>query len=64
MTAHNLLYLTILCHTLASTSFYINQYKTIQSPVICATLNKMGINRNASCHIVFGPKDMEGMVLW
>jgi hypothetical protein len=35
----------------------------MQSPVICATLNKMGIKRNVSRHIVFSPKHMGGMDL-
>jgi hypothetical protein len=39
----------------------LNQCKAIQSPAICATLKKMGISRNMSQNIVFGPKCLGGL---
>jgi hypothetical protein len=63
MTAYNLYYLTSSGYTIGATRLSTNQCKTIQGPVICATLNKMGINRNVSLHTVFGPKHMGGMAL-
>jgi hypothetical protein len=62
-TAYNLYYIASIGYTLSATRFSLHQCKTIQSPVICATLNNMGINRNVSRHIVFGPKFMGGMDL-
>jgi hypothetical protein len=47
-TAYNCYYLSIIGYTLATTRLSLTQCKTIQSPVVCATLNKMGINRNVS----------------
>jgi hypothetical protein len=55
-TSYKCYYLYIIGYTLASTRLSLNQCKTIQSPVVCATLNKMGINRNISREILFGPK--------
>jgi hypothetical protein len=43
-TAYNLYYITSIGYTLASSRFSINQCKIIQSPAICATLDKMGID--------------------
>jgi hypothetical protein len=62
-TAYNLYYIASIGYMLAATHFLINQCKIIQSPVICATLNKMGINRNVSRHMIFGPKHMGDMAL-
>jgi hypothetical protein len=62
-TAYNLYYIASIGYTLAATRFSINQCKIIQSPIICATLNKMGINRNVPRYIVSGPKHMVGMAL-
>jgi hypothetical protein len=62
-TAYNLYYLAIIGYMLAATQFSINQCKTIKSPVSCATLKKMSINRNVSRRVVFGPKHMGGMAL-
>jgi hypothetical protein len=52
--AYNLYYLGIIGDTLSATRLSVAQCKIIQSPVICATLNKMGI------HIVFGLKHLGG----
>jgi hypothetical protein len=62
-TAYNLYYLTSIGYTLTATCFSLAQCKTIQSPIICATLNKMGINRNVSHNFVFGPKHLGSMAL-
>jgi hypothetical protein len=62
-TAYNIYYIAIIGYTLAATRFSLQQCKSIQSPVICATLNKMGIHRNASRHIIFGPRSMGSMAL-
>jgi hypothetical protein len=62
-TAYNFYYLASIGYTIAATRFSINQCKTIQKPVICATLNKMSINRNVSCTIIFGPKRLGDMSL-
>jgi hypothetical protein len=48
-------------YTLAATKMSVTQCDAIQSPVICATLNKMGINRNVAWKIVFGPKNIGGL---
>jgi hypothetical protein len=61
--ACNLYYSTIIGYTLAATHLSIVQCKTIQSPVICVTLYKMGINMNVSHDIIFSPKYMGGMVI-
>jgi hypothetical protein len=37
--------------------------KNIQSPAVCASLQKMPINRNVAHAIVFGPKRLGGMSL-
>jgi hypothetical protein len=62
-TAYILYYIASICYTPAATRFSINQCKIIHSPIICATLNKTGINRNVSRNILFGPKHMGGMAL-
>jgi hypothetical protein len=62
-TAYNLYYIASIGFTLAATRFALHQCKYIQVHVICATLNKMGINRNVSRHIIFDPKFMGGMAL-
>jgi hypothetical protein len=62
-TAYNLYYLVSISYILTSTRFSLSQCKTIQSPVICTTLNKMGIDRNVSSNIAFGPKHLGGMAL-
>jgi hypothetical protein len=62
-TAYNLCYLVNIGYTLADTQFSLAQCKMIQSPVICATLEKMGINRTVSRNILFGPKHMVGVAL-
>jgi hypothetical protein len=46
---------------MAATKLSLNQCKSIQSPVVCATLNKMGINRNIARAAVFGPKGLGGL---
>jgi hypothetical protein len=46
------------------TRFSLQQCKTIQIPVVCATLNKMAINHNVTHAIVFGPKKLGGMALF
>jgi hypothetical protein len=61
--AYILYYIEIIEYMLAANRFSLHLCKIIQDPVICATLNKMGINRNVSRHIVFVPKDMGGMAL-
>jgi hypothetical protein len=61
-TAYNCYYIASIGYTLAATRLSINQCK-IQSPIICATLNKIGINRNVTRVIVFGPKHLGGMFL-
>jgi hypothetical protein len=50
-TAYKLYYLVS-----AATRLSLNQLKTIQSPVVCATLNKMSINHNVARAIIFSPK--------
>jgi hypothetical protein len=50
-TAYNLYYIASIAYKLAVTRLSINQCKIIQSPITCATLNKMGIDRNVSRHI-------------
>jgi hypothetical protein len=59
--AYNCYYIASIGYTLAATKMYINQCDAIQSPVICTTLNKMGINRNVARKIVFGPKTLRGL---
>jgi hypothetical protein len=46
-----------------ATRFSLQQCKTIQSPVVCATLNKMAIHCNVARVIGFGPKSLGGMAL-
>jgi hypothetical protein len=46
--AYNCYYIASMGYTMAATKPLLNQCKFIQSPVICDTLNKMGINRNLS----------------
>jgi hypothetical protein len=60
---YNLYYLASIGYTLAANRLSLAQCKTIQSPVICATLKKMGINRDVSRNIVFGPKHLGGIAL-
>jgi hypothetical protein len=60
-TAYNLYYLATIHYILDSTRFSLTQCKTVQSLVICATLNKMGINRNISRNIFFDPKKIGSM---
>jgi hypothetical protein len=62
-TAYNFYYVASISYTIEATHFSLQQYKTIQSPVVCATLEKMAINRNVACAIVFGPKRLGGMIL-
>jgi hypothetical protein len=50
-TAYNLYYIAIIGYKFSATHFSINQCNIIQSPITCATLNKMGIARNVSRHI-------------
>jgi hypothetical protein len=59
--AYNCYYIASIGYILAATKMYVNQCNAIQSPVICATLNKMGINRNVARKIVFGPKTLCGL---
>jgi hypothetical protein len=59
--AYNCYYIASTGYTLAATKMAVNQCDAIQSPVICATLNKMGINRNVALKIVFGPKTLGGL---
>jgi hypothetical protein len=64
VTAYNCHYIAIASHTVERYNpLFRNQCKTIKSPVICATPNKMGINRNLVQAIVFGPKRLGGMAL-
>jgi hypothetical protein len=51
----------IIGYTLSPTKISVNQYNAIQSPVICATLNKMGIDRNVAWKIVFEPNNLGGL---
>jgi hypothetical protein len=46
--AYNCYYIASIGYTLAATKLSLTQCNSIQSPVICATLNKMGINRNVA----------------
>jgi hypothetical protein len=62
-TVYNCYYLASISYTIAATRFSLQQCKTIQSPVVCATLNKMAINRNVARAIVCGPKRLGGMAL-
>jgi hypothetical protein len=59
--AYNCYYIANIGYTLASTKIPVNQCDAIQSPVVCAILNKMGINRNVARNIVFGPKALGGL---
>jgi hypothetical protein len=59
--AYNCYYIASIGYTMAAIKLTLNQCKSIQIPVICATLNKMGINRNVSRNIVFGPKSLGGL---
>jgi hypothetical protein len=59
--AYNYYYIASIDYTLAATKMSVNQCDEIQIPVICATLNKMGINRNVARNIVFGPKTLGGL---
>jgi hypothetical protein len=60
-TTYNCYYIASIGYTLTTTQLSINQCKTIQSPISCATLNKMGINSNVAHDIVFGPKRLGGI---
>jgi hypothetical protein len=60
-TAYNCYYLAIISYTIAATRISLDQCKTIQSSVVCATLNKMAIDHNAARVIVFGPKRLGGI---
>jgi hypothetical protein len=53
--AYNCYYIVSICYTLVATKLQVNQCDAIQSPVICATLNKMGISINVARKIVFRP---------
>jgi hypothetical protein len=46
---------------MAATKLALNQCKSIQSPKICASLNKVGIHRNVARAIVFRPKSLGGL---
>jgi hypothetical protein len=59
--AYNCYYIASIGYTIKATKLSLNQCKSIQSPVVWATLNKMGINRNIACAIVFGPKILGGL---
>jgi hypothetical protein len=59
--AYNCYYLESISYTIAATRFSLQQCKTIQSPVVCATLHKMAMNFNVTRAIVFGPKRLGGM---
>jgi hypothetical protein len=61
--AYNCYYIICIKYMIAATKFNMPQCKTIQSPVICATLNKMVINQNVSSAIFFGPKHFSGLAL-
>jgi hypothetical protein len=54
--AYNCYYIVSIGYTMAATKLSLNQCKTFQSPVICDILNRVGINRNVSRNIIFGPK--------
>jgi hypothetical protein len=63
-TTYNCYYLASISYIIAATCLSLQQCKTIQSPIICNTLNKMDIHRNvARAAIVFGSKRLGGMVL-
>jgi hypothetical protein len=55
-TAYNLYCIATIGYTLTTTCFSLHQCKIIQIHAICATLKMMGINRNVSRDVVFGPK--------
>jgi hypothetical protein len=59
--AYNCCYISRIGHTTTATKLLLNQCKSIQSPLVCATLNKMGIDRNVARVIVFGPKSLGGL---
>jgi hypothetical protein len=59
--AYNCYYIASIGYTLAATKMSVDQCDAIQSPVICATLKKMGINRNVARKIVFGTKTLGGL---
>jgi hypothetical protein len=56
-TACNCYYLAIISYTIAATHFSLQKFKTIQSPVLCATLNKMAIHHNKVLIQGFGATD-------
>jgi hypothetical protein len=62
-TVYNCYYVASISYTIAATRLSLEQCKTIQIPVVCATLNNMKINRNFARAIVFGPKYLGGMSL-
>jgi hypothetical protein len=51
--SYNCYYLASISYTIAATRLSLEKCKTIQSPVVCATLNKMAINHNVARAIVF-----------
>jgi hypothetical protein len=56
--AYSCYYISSIGYTLAVTNMLVNKCDTIQSPVMCTTLNNMFINRNVAWKIVFGPKNL------
>jgi hypothetical protein len=54
-------YIASIGYTLVATNMAVTQCDAIQSPVMCAALNKMGINRNVAGKIVFCPKNLGGL---
>jgi hypothetical protein len=62
-TAYTCYYIASIGYTISATRFSLNQCKTTQSPIVCATLNKISMNQNVSRAIVFSPKRLGGMSL-
>jgi hypothetical protein len=46
--AYNCYFIASIGYTMAATKLSLNQCKSIQSPAVCATLNKMSIHRNVA----------------
>jgi hypothetical protein len=59
--AYKCYYIASIGYNMTETTLSLNQCTSIQSPVVCATLNKMGINRNVAHAIVFGLKILGGL---
>ena len=53
-------YKAMIQYPLPLTKFTVNQLHTIQKPIVCQLLPKMGMNRNMSREVVYGPRSYGG----